>query len=243
MEVTVELLKFGVINLNDRIYTEDSFEGIDLNVDFYGQIGQEREFNLSNSTHRVKDIRISSDGCSLLGTVEIFTNSFSEILKDNIEEYVFRPRILGVIEDGIVKVQDIISFDAVPCVSDSWYGMDIDVDESDFESVSLITNNFKEHLSESDNVSILSEYMNYHLKRMNPSYYESYEERIEEMIHHKEVYDNSMLCMISNDIDPNKLISLIQGMITHYENNENYENCSFLNNYLNDFIKEIDYND
>ena len=243
MEITTELLKFNIRNLNDRIYTESSFEEVDLSKEFYGQIGQDREFNLSNSTHKIKDIRISDDGNYLLGTVEIF----DKLLKDNITEFVFRPRILGVIDEGIVKVRDIISFDAVPCIEDSWYGIEDITDinflnnDFNFDSVSLITNNFKDYLKEGDNLSILNEYMNYHLTRMNPSFYDSYEEDIDEMIYHKDLYDKSMLCMVSNVIEPDDLIFIITDMIEYYENTECYEKCSLLNNYLKNFKKEINY--
>lgn len=240
MEITVELLKFNIKNLNDRVYTRESFEDVDLSKQFLGQIGQDTDFDPSKSTHIIKDIHVSDAGDSLIGTIELFESYYSDILKENISEYVFRPRILGVIGDSnIVEVKEIISFDAVPYIEDSWYG----VLDSEDSNCTLVTNDFKSFLKSSSNLSVLDEYMSYHLNLMNPSYYDSIEENIETISYHKELYDKSMLCMVSNLVNVNDLITIIEDMIKFYEDNEKYENCSTLNNYLKSFKKEIDFSD
>jgi hypothetical protein len=241
MEITVELLKFNIKNLNNRKYTQSSFENVDLDQEFYGQIGQDRVFCLSNSTHIVKNIRVVND--SLMGDVEIIDNSLSKLISENINEYVFRPRILGYLEEDVVKVRQIISFDAVPRMEDSWFGLDEKVDHEPHNSISLITNNFKDFLKSEDNLEILSDFMNYNLTRMNPDFYSDTENNIEIMMSHKEVYDNCMMVMVSNTIEPSTLVNLVNDMISHYEEIEEYESCLVLSNYIKDFKKEVDYNE
>lgn len=250
MEITTELLKFNIKNLNNREYRKSSFEDINFeDEEYYGQIGQDSDLCVENYTHIVRNVRIDNKGKSLIGEVELLDNSLSEFIKDNIDNYVFRPRILGHIEGDIVKVQSILSFDAIPCVEDSWFGMEEKIDHYDINSLSLITNNFKEFLKEENSLDILNRFMFYNLDRANPNYYgdieneEISEEDLKSIIYHKECHDDAMLVLISNTIEIKRLVSLVNKMISHYEEYEIYEYCSLLNNYLIEFKKEVDYNE
>jgi len=122
--VTKELIRFGVINGNGRLYTKDELlrqkfdaDGFEyteldkLNSEiFYGQFGygDSEKIHKYNATHSVSNFRI--EGEWLIGDVTILNDSITKIFNN----LVFRPRSFGEIgENGLVKNLEIIGFDAI----------------------------------------------------------------------------------------------------------------------------------
>lgn len=123
--LTKKLIKFGVMNHNDRLYTLDEMLKSKINKNgfeyneleklnskiFYGQFGYSEigdKTHKYNATHSIKNFRIEDNW--LIGDVTILNPSILPIL-DNI---IFSPRSFGDInEKGVVYNLDIIGFDAV----------------------------------------------------------------------------------------------------------------------------------
>lgn len=130
--ITKQLIKFGVMNTNGRLYTKseltktrfdkDSMEYTELDrlneKPLYGQFGYYPDGELVhkyNATHSINNLRINEDW--LEGDVTILNDSIIPIL-DNI---VFRPRSFGVLDEkGVVQDLEIIGFDAVTITEDSF---------------------------------------------------------------------------------------------------------------------------
>lgn len=116
------LIKLGVKNLNNHIYLNN--ENLQEQVIAYnerskefggfGELGYPENFDIafSNISHKVTNVRIEDD--AVIGDVELLDVSKANIIKENINDFVFRPRSTGrVKEDGIVVLDKIFAFDAV----------------------------------------------------------------------------------------------------------------------------------
>jgi len=123
--LTKNLIRFGVMNTQKRLYQKSELTNIKLNEDgmefteldklnskvFYGQFGHpdnDTIIHKYNATHSIKNFKIEGDW--LIGDVTILNPSIIPIL-DKIE---FRSRAYGwLAENGVVEGLDIIGFDAI----------------------------------------------------------------------------------------------------------------------------------
>lgn len=128
MKLKTELLKIGVKNLNERIYTEEAVNEMvnqfmekknSIGV-FFGQMGfpEDMEINLSRVSHDVERIWVENN--ILYGEIRVLDTPEGEKIKNimsGIEDrpIVFRSRSAGTVnEDGTVNIQKLLSFDAIP---------------------------------------------------------------------------------------------------------------------------------
>ena len=122
---TKKLIRFGSMNLNNRLYEKHKLTEIKLDEDgleyteldrlnneiLYGQYGyldSSEKVHKYNATHSVKNLKINGDW--LEGDVTILNDSILPII-DNL---VFRSRSFGIIDDNnVVQEWVIIGFDAL----------------------------------------------------------------------------------------------------------------------------------
>lgn len=133
MEITQKILKFDILNLNGRMYTKESISKAIKDVRnktkemgvFYGCLGypENDKFRLAlNVSHTIKKLYIRNN--ILYGQIEILDTKPGKILKDNIDSYVFRPRMTGNADKNkVCHVDDIISIDAILKDTDSYKGI------------------------------------------------------------------------------------------------------------------------
>ncbi len=129
------LLKFNVLNKNDRMYIND--ESFRLVLDNYkekikngssfGEIGHPINFDVSFNkvSHLVTDVKVEEN--LLIGDlIVVGSNDVQDKLLKMIEnnEVVFRPRSIGIInEDKTVNVHEIFAFDAILKSEDAFDGL------------------------------------------------------------------------------------------------------------------------
>lgn len=124
--ITKQLIRFGVMNGNGRLYRKSELLKTTFDVDgleqtelerlnkqiLYGQFGYAEGATIIhkyNATHAISNLRINGDW--LEGDVTILNDNIIPIL-DNL---VFRPRSFGFLDKkGVVHDLEIIGFDAVP---------------------------------------------------------------------------------------------------------------------------------
>ena len=119
MVITVPILKVGVLNLNDRIYTQKAVDLMMLDFIrkqdiFYGQIGYPDDFDvhLKEISHRTEKL-FRKDGI-LFGKILILDTPNGRLLKDNLDHYVFRTRCAGYVDHrNEVLPKDFIAIDAI----------------------------------------------------------------------------------------------------------------------------------
>lgn len=133
MEITRKILKFDILNLNDRMYTKESISKAIKDVRnktkemgvFYGCLGyaEHDKFRLAlNISHNIKKLYIRNN--TLFANIYILDTKPGKILKNNIDSYVFRPRMIGnVDENKVCHVDEIISIDAILKDTDSYIGI------------------------------------------------------------------------------------------------------------------------
>lgn len=132
--LTKQLIKFGIMNKNGRLYSkseltklvldEDGFEITQLELlnkkILYGQFGHidtGEIIHKYNATHSIINLRIEDDW--LIGDVQILNQSILPILNN----LVFRPRAFGTINNkGVVIGLEIIGFDAIIKTEDNFVG-------------------------------------------------------------------------------------------------------------------------
>ena len=130
--LTKQLIKFGVMNANDRLYQKSEITKIKFNQDgleyteldrlnseiLYGQFGYRDDGEIIhkyNATHSITNLRLSEDW--LIGDITILNDSIIPIL-DNL---IFRPRSLGLLDErGVVYNLEIIGFDAILKINDKF---------------------------------------------------------------------------------------------------------------------------
>lgn len=126
MVITVPILKIGVLNGNDRIYTQQSVDIMMLDFikkqdRFYGQLGfpNDSEIHIKEISHRVEKLYRKND--VLFGRILILETPNGIILQSSLSQYVFRTRCVGNDHNKEVKVKNFIAVDAIP-VSEDPYG-------------------------------------------------------------------------------------------------------------------------
>lgn len=131
MKKKVKLLKFDVLNLNDRIYTKKEVEShIESLKDkirdgiLFGGLGYPENYDVSlrEASHKILDLYIEDD--YLIGIIETLSNSNGLILKEIIDNVVFRPSSIGTVnEDKCIKLEKILTFNAINSETDAFKGL------------------------------------------------------------------------------------------------------------------------
>ena len=126
----------GKPNANGRVYDKEaiqkiieSFKDRKEQGPVYGQIGYPNENDFMDSTiaitgekvsHEIREVKEDDDD-NLIGEIEILNTPQGNIAKALLDHTVFRPRLIGnVNDDGTIRVLDIISFDMVPKEDDAF---------------------------------------------------------------------------------------------------------------------------
>lgn len=120
---TAVFIPLGIKNLNNHIYLDNDNlrQSIDdINKRFkslgvvYGEYNYPINFDtsLSRVSHRIKSVRIEGD--KVVGEVTILNTREGKKLQDDYKNMVFRPRIIGTVEEsGLVVIKQLFTFDAV----------------------------------------------------------------------------------------------------------------------------------
>jgi len=146
---TRTFLYFNKKNLNNRTYTEDSIDeniinDYKLKIENKTALGELLHTDKNNLverndfgsialkyvSHKITKIKVFKS--KIKGEIEILATPSGKILSELIDKdyVVIRPRCIGhVDENGIAKVTDIISFDAVDASNDSFINIRKRVDE------------------------------------------------------------------------------------------------------------------
>lgn len=131
------VLKIGVKNLNDRIYTKEEVEKIvdQFNkkvekMPFYGQVGYPDAFNTSikNISHHTTNLVIEGDtlyadvnGMHIQANQSIIDFAMEQLKNGGA---VLRPRSSGIVKpDGTVEIAQLFAFDIIPASEDSFKGI------------------------------------------------------------------------------------------------------------------------
>ncbi len=129
-KITVPVLRSNVINLNGRMYTTECLhqmvETFKQNTAdgtaMFGEIGypEERLFtSLEQVSHQVLNLNV--EGTTLFGEIQVLDTPQGNMLETLLDSVVFRPRLIGHIqEDNTVRVDQLISFDAINADTDSY---------------------------------------------------------------------------------------------------------------------------
>jgi hypothetical protein len=129
MKITRPLVYFNVENKNGRIYTQEEFMP-KVKVDIlpkieegrmFGELGHPDncEISLKNISHRIKNVYEKDD--KLYGDLELLDTDAGNFVKENLHQFVFRPRSSGVINaDKTITIHQIFTFDAVYKDEDSF---------------------------------------------------------------------------------------------------------------------------
>ena len=100
----------------NRIYNQQAISVIieqfnAKQLPFYGQIGYPSQIGIFNPSHVVKRLWIQDDW--LWADIQILKNNMGEELKNNIDQYIFRPNIIGYVDNNIVIVDKFHSINAI----------------------------------------------------------------------------------------------------------------------------------
>jgi len=143
MKIKGTFLYYDVENSNGRMYTKEcakdivkQFEELSHEIPMFGQLGypnaENFKGNLSDASHKVKEIHINEERKSIEGTVEILNTPNGRkllgLIDNDIEKfnelYVVRSRGTGEInENKEITNYNIISFDVVPKDTDAFIEM------------------------------------------------------------------------------------------------------------------------
>lgn len=131
MKKTVKLLKFDVLNLNNRIYTKKEVEPCLISLKekirdgvLFGELGYPENYDVSlrEASHKILDLYIEDD--YLIGVIETLNNSSGHVLKELIDTVVFRPSSIGTVnENKYVRLENILTFDAINSETDAFKGL------------------------------------------------------------------------------------------------------------------------
>ncbi len=123
--LTKQLIKFGVMSVNGRLYRKSELTDIKFDEDgleyteldrlnkqtLYGQFGYGEKgavIHRYNATHSINNLRFNEDW--LIGDITILNDSIIPIL----DKLIFRPRSFGTVDNkGVVCGLEIIGFDAL----------------------------------------------------------------------------------------------------------------------------------
>ena len=131
------VLKIGVKNLNDRIYTKETVEKmIDQfnekikTFPFYGQLGHPDNFEIwiKNISHQTTNLEIDGDilyadvkGMRIPANQRIIDFGMEQLKNGGA---VLRPRSSGTVNpDGTVVIENLFAFDIIPAHEDSFKGI------------------------------------------------------------------------------------------------------------------------
>lgn len=124
------VLKSNTVNLNGRMYTDECLEQIVTQfkqkvsdgVPMFGELGypESADFtSLDRVSHQVENLQVEGD--TLFAEIKILDTPKGKELKTLLHGVVFRPRMIGhVLEDNTVRVDTLISFDAILKDTDSF---------------------------------------------------------------------------------------------------------------------------
>lgn len=128
------ILKSNIINLNGRIYTDECLEQIvtqfkqkvSEGIPMFGEFGYPEETSFVTSLERVSHqvLNLEVEGDTLFAEIKILDTTKGDELKTLLDCVVFRPRMIGrVLDDNTVRVESLISFDAILKETDSFKGI------------------------------------------------------------------------------------------------------------------------
>jgi hypothetical protein len=129
-KLTVPVLKSNVINLNGRMYTDECLnqmvaafkENAAEGHPMFGELGYPdgRSFtSLDKVSHQITELY--AEGDTLFAELTVLDTPKGEELKTMIGDIVFRPRLIGhVNDDSTVRINKLISFDAIQKETDSY---------------------------------------------------------------------------------------------------------------------------
>jgi len=107
----------------DRIYNQEAISVMiqqfnAKKLPFYGQIGYPSQYGIFNPSHVTKRLWIQDQW--LWADIKILKNNMGEELKNNIDQYIFRPNIIGYIDNNIVIVDKFCSINAISKEQDTF---------------------------------------------------------------------------------------------------------------------------
>ena len=139
IKFTTTLIPLNVLNLNNRVYLDN--ENLRENIEnfnervkklgvVYGEYGYPEngvlDTTLSKVSHTISNVRIEDN--KVIGDITIVGTRLGNLLKDNYENMVFRPRSMGVVgEDRNVILKKLFTFDAVPNTDDAFNMENIEI--------------------------------------------------------------------------------------------------------------------
>ena len=122
------LIPLNIKNRNGRIYTREELEPHvnSLNT-LYGELGHgiSTIINVMDSSHTISNLNFINS--NLVGDIQISNSIKGKQLQSLIDsgiKFVFRPRSIGLVDiNGYVKLDKLISFDAIVLSDDAWYDL------------------------------------------------------------------------------------------------------------------------
>ena len=124
------VLKSNTVNLNGRMYTDECLEQmvaqfkqkVSNGVQMFGELGYPESTSftsLERVSHQVENLQVEGD--TLFAEIKVLDTPRGKELKTLLDGVVFRPRMIGhVLEDNTVRVDNLISFDAILKETDSY---------------------------------------------------------------------------------------------------------------------------
>ena len=124
------VLKSNIVNLNGRMYTDECLEQMMTQFKqkvaegnpMFGELGYPEETSftsLERVSHQIENLEIEGD--TLFAEIKILDTPRGEALKTLLDGVVFRPRMIGhLLDDNTVRVDNLISFDAILKETDSY---------------------------------------------------------------------------------------------------------------------------
>lgn len=134
MKFETDLIHFGYMNKNNRIYSMNSYDWSDViqrsqNGTLLGELNHPDNFDITvkRISHIIRDIEVYQDG--VYGEVEILkTDKGIELqtLIDSGIKMVFRPRSAGKVDsNGNVTIEKLYTFDAIPASEDAFFNRNL----------------------------------------------------------------------------------------------------------------------
>jgi hypothetical protein len=134
-------LFYNVVNGNGRKYMKGNVDGAVNKYNAtthpgirFGELGHpddvERFVSSIRPSHKIGDVESTDEG--MFVEIEPLQNTEGKILTKMLEEdmVVFRPRMIGTVdEDGTVHITEIVSFDAISKMDDSYIEQQREYDE------------------------------------------------------------------------------------------------------------------
>lgn len=130
MKLYKDLIHFGYMNKNGRIYSINSYDWNDViqraqNGSLLGELDHPDRFDvlLTDVSHVIKNVEVFQDG--VYGEIDILNTAKGRELKSLIDsgiKMVFRPRSIGDVDsNGNVIIKKIFTFDAILSSEDAFF--------------------------------------------------------------------------------------------------------------------------